>query len=73
MKIRNSSPCLDCPDRPPDRGCGEMRFTCEKFLAWNEEWQAKKDAIYGEQQKERILNGFTVANVRRTNKILKRR
>ena len=58
MRINNSPPCHGCEDRI----CG-CHAKCERFKAWKQEFQKKKEALEGHQMRERMLNDFYVAGV----------
>ena len=54
MKI----PCKECPDRPTGRGCGR-HGQCEKYLAFNKEREAIREA----KRTEHMLDGYTTGEV----------
>lgn len=68
MKIHNSAPCRDCPDK----GCGN-HSNCEKYKEWYEEWEKKKAVVYGNRDKERLVESFQVDNVIKTVRAMNRR
>lgn len=53
MGITNSAPCHGCEDR-----YGGCHAKCKKYKLWKDEWQKKKEALYGEQKRDRMLRDF---------------
>lgn len=58
MAINNSAPCHGCGDR--FAGCHSK---CGKYKDWKDEFQKKKETLYGIQIRERMLNDFYVEGV----------
>lgn len=58
MGITNSPPCHGCGDRH-----GGCHAKCRKYKVWKDEWEKKKETLYGIQNRERMLNDFYVAGV----------
>lgn len=53
MKINNSPPCKGCTERYS--GC---HAKCEGYSTWKQAWLDRKEALYGEQKRDRMLRDF---------------
>ena len=64
---KKQAPCKECPDRPPDRGCGN-HGTCEKYLTFREELNAQTRERRADEKRNSMLNDFYVDGVTRSIK-----
>ena len=60
MVINNSPPCRGCTERYT--GC---HSNCLGYLAWKNELDQKKEALYGEKKRTCMLNDFYVDSCRK--------
>lgn len=59
--IYKGNPCGNCPDRPPDRGCG-MHSTCEKYAEWVAAKDERKNQKFMGNQKDKMLDDFLIGS-----------
>ena len=64
---KEQSPCLGCPDRPPDRGCGN-HGNCETYKSFRERLNKQTKEQRANEKRESMLNDFYVDGVTKSIK-----
>ena len=56
------SPCKECTDTPPGKGCGN-HGKCERYMAYREELNAQTRERKADEKRNSMLNDFYVDGV----------